>query len=78
MANKLRHPLPRNRIDNYYKITGVKEVIMNPALKWLVPLIFILTLIAALSGVWPAQGMPYPLTNFRGEQVTINARGLYY
>jgi len=51
---------------------------MNPALKWLVPLIFILTLIAALSGVWPAQGMPYPLTNFRGEQVTINARGLYY
>jgi len=51
---------------------------MNPVLKWLVPLVFILTLIAALSGVWPVQGTPYPLTNFRGEQVTINARGLYY
>ncbi len=51
---------------------------MKPALNWLVPLIFILTMIAALSGVWPASGTPYPLTNFRGEQVTINARGLYY
>ena len=51
---------------------------MKFALKWLVPIIIILTLIAALSGVWPAEGTPYPLTNFRGEQVTINARGLYY
>ncbi|MBM3135610.1 MAG: hypothetical protein FJZ89_10110 [Chloroflexi bacterium] len=51
---------------------------MNPALKWLVPLIFILTMIAALAGVWPAEGTPYSLTTFRGEQVTINARGLYY
>jgi hypothetical protein len=47
-------------------------------LKWLIPLIFILTLIAALAGLWPAEGKSYPLTNFRGEQVTINARGLYY
>lgn len=51
---------------------------MNPALKWLIPLIFILTLAAALAGVWPAEGTPYPLTTFRGEQVTIHARGLYY
>ena len=51
---------------------------MKPALYWLVPLIFILTLVATLAGVWPASGTPYPLTNFRGEQVTINARGLYY
>ena len=51
---------------------------MNRALKWLVPLIIILTLVATLSGVWPAQGTSYPLTNFRGEQVIINARGLYY
>jgi hypothetical protein len=51
---------------------------MNPALKWLIPLIFILALVAALAGVWPATGMPYPLTTFRGEDVTINARGLYY
>lgn len=48
------------------------------ALKWLIPLIFILTLIATLAGIWPAEGKPYSLTNFRGEQVTINARGLYY
>lgn len=51
---------------------------MNPALKWLIPLIFVLALIAALAGLWPAEGEPYPLTTFRGEQVTINARGLYY
>ena len=51
---------------------------MNPALKWLVPLIFVLALIATLAGIWPSEGQPYPLTNFRGEQVTINARGLYY
>jgi len=51
---------------------------MHPALKWLIPLIFILTLAASLAGLWPAEGRPYPLTNFRGEQVTINARGLYY
>ena len=50
----------------------------NPALKWLIPLIFILTLIAALAGLWPADGTSYALTNFRGEQVTINACGLYY
>jgi hypothetical protein len=49
----------------------------SPALHWLVPLIFILTLAAALAGLWPGEGAPYPLTNFRGEQVIINARGLY-
>jgi hypothetical protein len=51
---------------------------MNPALKWLVPLIFVLTLVAVVAGLWPGEGQPYPLTNFRGEQVIINARGLYY
>ena len=51
---------------------------MHPALKWLVPLIFILALIAVLAGLWPAAGSSYAITNFRGEQVTINARGLYY
>lgn len=50
----------------------------NPALKWLVPTIFVLALIAALAGLWPGEGNPYPLTSFRGEQVTINARGLYH
>lgn len=51
---------------------------MNTTLKWLIPLIFVLTLFATLAGLWPAEGTPYPLTTFRGEQVTINARGLYY
>lgn len=51
---------------------------INPALKWLIPAIFILAFIAALAGLLPAEGAPYPLTTFRGEQVTINARGLYY
>lgn len=48
------------------------------ALKWLIPIIFILAFIAALAGVLPAAGSSYPLTTFRGENVTINARGLYY
>jgi hypothetical protein len=47
-------------------------------LKWLIPLIIVLAFIAALAGLYPAQGTPYPLTNFRREEVTINARGLYY
>jgi hypothetical protein len=50
----------------------------TPTLKWLIPLIFVLTLIATLAGLWPAEGQPYSLTNFRGEEITINARGLYY
>ena len=50
----------------------------KPALKWLIPLIFVLTLVATLAGLWPGTGTPHTLTNFRGEQVTINARGLYY
>ena len=50
----------------------------TPALKWLIPLIFVLTLAAALAGLWPGEGQPYSLTNFRGEEITINARGLYY
>ena len=47
-------------------------------LKWLIPPIFLLALTAVLAGLWPGEGTPYSLTNFRGEQVTINARGLYY
>lgn len=48
------------------------------ALKWLIASIFILTLVATLGGIWPAEGTPYSLTNFRGEEVILNARGLYY
>ena len=50
---------------------------MNAALKWLIPLIFILALVVAVAGLWPGDGTPYPYTTLRGEQVTINARGLY-
>ncbi len=48
------------------------------ALNWLIPPIFVLALIAALAGLWPGDGQPYPLTSFRGEEVTINATGLYF
>jgi hypothetical protein len=51
---------------------------MHTALKWLILPILILALIAAAAGLWPGDGTPYPLTTFRGEEVTINARGLYY
>ncbi len=47
------------------------------SLKWLVPIIFLLALAAALAGVWPGEGEPYAVTNFRGEEVRINNRGLY-
>lgn len=50
----------------------------NSALKSLIPTIIVLTFFATLAGLWPAEGQPYSLTNFRGEDVTINARGLYY
>jgi len=47
------------------------------ALNWLIPPIIVLALAATLTGLWPGAGESYPLTSFRGEQVTINARGLY-
>jgi len=50
----------------------------NKTLKWLIPVIFVLALAVVLAGLWPAEGQSYPITNFRGEEVTINARGLYY
>lgn len=50
----------------------------NPALKWLVPAIIVLAFAAALTGLLPGEGQPYSMTNFRGEEVAINARGLYH
>jgi hypothetical protein len=50
----------------------------NNILKWLIPPIFVLVLVATLAGLWPGEGQPFSLTNFRGEAVTINGRGLYY
>ena len=51
---------------------------LKTALNWLVPPIFVLALAATLAGFWPGAGESYPLTSFRGEQVTIHARGLYH
>ena len=48
------------------------------SLKWLIPPIILLTFVATLAGLWPGEGQPYALTNFRGEEVIINGRGLYY
>lgn len=58
----------------------MKEIKMtyNPALKWLVMPIIVLAFVATLAGLLPGKGQPYALANFRGEEVTINARGLYY
>lgn len=48
-------------------------------LKWLIPLIGVLALFAAAMGLfYETPGQPYPLTSFRGEQVTINGHGLYH
>ena len=50
----------------------------DSGLRWLISPIVVLTLVATLAGLWPGQGTSFPLTSFRGEEVTINARGLYY
>ncbi len=48
------------------------------ALKWLIPPIFVLALLAAAWGLFdPTPGQPYAYTNHRGETVMINGRGLY-
>jgi hypothetical protein len=48
------------------------------ALRWLVPLIALLAIVAASADfVWPGGGAAYPVTTLRGEQVLINGRGLY-
>lgn len=51
---------------------------MSKALKIIVPIIMLLTIVAALGGLWPAEGSPYETLNFRGERIIVNARGLYY
>ncbi len=49
------------------------------ALKWLIPLIFLLTLFAAAMGLfYETPGEPYPYTNHRGETVMLNGHGLYF
>ena len=49
------------------------------ALKWMIPIIFILSLFAASMGLfYETPGEPYSYTNHRGEQVSINGHGLYY
>ena len=49
------------------------------SLKWLIPLIGVLSLIAASAGIfYQFPGKPYPYVNHRGESVMINGQGLYY
>jgi hypothetical protein len=49
------------------------------ALKWLIPPIFMLALIAACAGLfYQTPGEPYSYTTHRGETVMINGHGLYY
>lgn len=48
-------------------------------LRWLIPLIGVLALFAAGTGVFYRRpGQPYEHTNHRGETVMINGQGLYY
>jgi hypothetical protein len=52
---------------------------VQPALRLLVPAIFVLALFAAAMGLfYDTPGQPYALTSFRGEPVMINGHGLYY
>lgn len=47
-------------------------------LKWLIPLIVVLALVAAGAGLfYETAGEPYPYTNHRDETVTLNGHGLY-
>lgn len=51
----------------------------QPALRLLIPPIFLLALVAAAMGLfYDTPGQPYAMTSFRGERVTINGHGLYY
>jgi hypothetical protein len=49
------------------------------ALKWLIPLIWLLALLAAGLGLfYETPGQPFSYTNHRGETVTIHGHGLYF
>lgn len=49
------------------------------ALKWLIPLIFVLSLFSASMGLfYQTPGQSYPLTTFRGEKTMVNGHGLYF
>jgi hypothetical protein len=50
----------------------------QPALNWLIPLIGILTLIAAGAGLlWPKDGSPFTFTTIYGETAQMAGQGLY-
>jgi hypothetical protein len=51
----------------------------QPTLKWLIPIIFLLTFFAAGMGLfYQTPGEPYSYTNHRGETVMLNGHGLYF
>lgn len=48
-------------------------------IRWLIPPIFVLALLAAGLGLFdPTPGAPFAYTNHRGESVMINGQGLYF
>lgn len=48
-------------------------------LRWLIPPIFVLALLAAGLGLFdPTPGLPFAYSNHRGESVMINGQGLYF
>ena len=52
---------------------------IRTVLNWLISLIAILALFAAVMGLfYEMEGQPYPYTNHRGETVMINGHGLYF
>ena len=47
-------------------------------LRWLIPLLAVLALVAAAAGVfWQTAGQPYAFTSMRGETVSLLGHGLY-
>jgi hypothetical protein len=50
----------------------------QPSLNWLIPLVGLLALVAALAGLfWPGVGMPHPFTTLHGQTVQLYGQGLY-
>lgn len=69
----------RSFIEQYVVVKGILKMNHQSTLKILLPLIFLLSLIAAATALfYDTPGEPFPYTNHRGETVTINGHGLYF
>ncbi len=50
----------------------------QPGLVWLVPLVAVLSILAAGAGLfWPDGGVPYSFTTVHGQTVQMYGQGLY-